>query len=135
MGLERISRPHTDQNLARIVEGIVTQFNLIDRLLAITCGNASDNSTLYRSLEEALCSQDIEWSAKAIKVSFLAHVFNLFAKAFLVGLNATNADDAEDVPPEHVQTSPELIPYMATNDVALTFIKVMKACLTSFSRG
>jgi hypothetical protein len=135
LGFERISGPHTGQNLARIVEGIVMQFDLTDRLLTITCDNASNNSTLCHSLEEALRSQDIEWSAKAMKVSCLAHVLNLSAKALLVGLDVTDANDAEDDPPELDETSLELIPSTATNDVARTVIKVIEACLTFISLG
>ncbi len=62
-------------------------------------------------------------------------MLNLSAKALLVGLDVTDANDAEDDPPELDETSPELIPSTATNDVARTVIKVIEACLTFFSLG
>ncbi len=124
LGFEPVSGSHTGQNLARIVEGVVMQFNLTDRLLAITCDNASNNSTMCRALEDALRSQDVDWSADAMKVSCLAHVLNLSAKALLVSLDVTNEESGDDIPPELDESSPELSPSSATNDVARTIIKV-----------
>jgi hypothetical protein len=100
------------------------QFNLTDRLLAITCDNASNNSTMCCALEDALQSQDVDWSADAMKVSCLAHVLNLSAKALLVSLDVTDEESGNDIPPELDESSPELSPSSATNDVARTIIKV-----------
>jgi hypothetical protein len=54
LGFEPISGAHTGQNLAKVVEGILLQYGIADRLFAITTDNASKNSTLRDSLEQAL---------------------------------------------------------------------------------
>jgi hypothetical protein len=68
------------------VESIVTQYNLTDRLLELTCENASNNSAICHTLEDVLQSQEVELSTKTMKVSCLAHVLNLSARALLVSL-------------------------------------------------
>jgi hypothetical protein len=60
LGFERIPCPHTGCDLVQIMEYIITQFNLTDCLLLITCDKASNNSTLCPTLEDALWSQDVE---------------------------------------------------------------------------
>ncbi len=124
LGFEHISGPHTGQNIARIVEGVIVQFNLTDHLFAISSDNGSNNATLCRTIEDALQAQDVYWSAEAMKVSCLAHVLNLSAKALLVSLDVTDENGSNETPPELDECSPELIPSTATNDVARTVIRV-----------
>ncbi len=102
----------------------MTQFNSTDRLLAITCDNASNNGTLYHTIEDILQGQNIEWSAEAMNVSCLAHVLNLSVLALLVGLDVTDDRSGELNHPELDESSPELSPNTATNDVAHTIIEV-----------
>jgi hypothetical protein len=76
------------------------------------------------ALEDALQSHNVEWSADAMKVSCLAHVLNLSAKALLVGLDVTNEKDSNDDPLDLDKNLPELSPLSATHDVARIIIKI-----------
>jgi hypothetical protein len=66
-----------------------------------------------------------------MKVSCLVHVLNLAARALLVGLDVTNSDDEEDDLLVLDETSLELMPSIATTDVAPTVLKVIKVHLFS----
>ncbi len=77
---------------------------------------------MYCALEDAPWSQNVEWSAHALKVSCLAQALNLSAKALLVSLDVTNKNNGDDYPPELDKSSVELSPSLATNHVARTII-------------
>jgi hypothetical protein len=124
LGFEPVIVSHTGQILAQIIEGVVTQFYLAHCLLAVTCDNASNNSTMCCALKDALRSHNVKWSADVMNVSCLAHVWNLSANALLVGLDVTNEESCIDNLLELDESSPELSPSSATNNVAQTVIKV-----------
>ncbi len=96
IGFEPVEGAHTGENLAYIVEDVLSRLKLTRRLLAITADNASNNGTLRRSLQSLLSSQDVEWEAEAMKVNCLAHVFHLSAKALLAGLDLHDVDGEDD---------------------------------------
>jgi hypothetical protein len=66
-----------------------------------------------------------------MKVNFLAHVLHLLAQAWLVGLDVTNDVDCDYKPYEYDRWSPELIPSMATNDIACIRINIKRLCSMS----
>ncbi len=95
IGFEPVKGTHPGENLAYKVQDVLTRLNLKHRLLAITADNASNNDTLRQSLESWPGKQHISWSAEAMKVNCLAHVFNLSAQVLLVGLHIAD-DDVDD---------------------------------------
>jgi hypothetical protein len=108
-----------------VVEGVLLQYGIADRLFAITTDNASNNSTLRDSLEQALTSRHgITWSADMIKINCLAHVLNLLAKALLLGVKV--ADDSETPDSQQTpSTSPDdFQPEAAEKSVARMVVKV-----------
>jgi hypothetical protein len=100
LSFEEIQGSHTGWNLVQIIEKLLQRHNLMHRLLAVTADNASNNSTMRRSLEQALESRSINWNAEAMTVNCLAHVLNLSAKALLARLGTQVYDgstpDEED---------------------------------------
>ncbi len=87
-------RAHTGRNLVRVVERVLEKFSLTDRLLAITTNNASKNSTMRETLQQALSScHNVFWDTKVAKVSCLAHVLSLSAMSHLLGIKVV--DDRE----------------------------------------
>ncbi|KAF2022811.1 hypothetical protein EK21DRAFT_82344, partial [Setomelanomma holmii] len=55
---------HTGESMAREVLKVLSDTAIKPRLLAITCDNASNNTTVTRSLETLLQSETIEWDAR-----------------------------------------------------------------------
>ncbi len=94
LAFELLTGSHTRQNLAMVVKRVLDQFNLTDRLLAITTDNASNKSTMRKTLQLVLSSRhNVAWNAEVAKISCLAHVLNLSAKALLLAVKV--ADSAE----------------------------------------
>jgi hypothetical protein len=117
LGFEPVSGSHTGYNLALIVEQVLQQFSLTNRLFAITADNASNNQTMRTSLENMLHAQGITWDAEAMTVSCLPHVLNLSAKVFLAGLNLHYDDEiygAEDPDPDDFDIPDNLLGAGAT---------------------
>jgi hypothetical protein len=83
-------------NLA-FIEDILSCLELAYHLLAITVDNASNNTTLYRSLQSLLSSQNDSWEAAAMEVNHMAHVVYLSIKALHVDLNlhGTESEDSD----------------------------------------
>jgi hypothetical protein len=129
LGFEHLSGAHTGRNLVQVVENLVDEYGLTGRLFAITADNASNNGTLCRALEQALQNKNVTWSADAMKVSCLAHVLNLSAKALLLGLKVANDHGDDDEQPELDETLPSLVPGLAANVVASTVVKVCASLL------
>jgi Tfp pilus assembly protein PilF len=78
-----------------MVERVLEQFGLTDRLLAITTDNASNNGTMREVLQQALSGHhNLIWDAEVAKVSCLAHVLNTSAKSLLLGVKI--AKERED---------------------------------------
>ncbi len=122
---EPISGPHTGRNLTKVVEGVLLQYGIADRLFAITTDNTPNNSTLRDSLEQALTGHHgISWSADMTKINCLAHVLNLSAKALLLSVKVAENGDTPDS--QHTpSTSPDdLEPEAAEDSVARTVVKV-----------
>jgi hypothetical protein len=125
LAFEPLTGSHTGRNLALVIERVLDQSNLTDCLLAITTDNASNNSTMRETFQQVLSSRHtVAWNAEVAKISCLAHVLNLSAKALLLAVKV--ADSAE--PDEDEITSPgdpfEIVPEAAENSVARTVVRV-----------
>jgi hypothetical protein len=125
LAFEPLTGAHTGCNLALVVEHVLGKYELTDRLFAITTDNSSNNATMRVSLEQALSgNHNIVWDAEVTKTSCLAHVLNLSAKAFVLGVKVADAAEPDE---SHDFTYEE--PYaflldMAENSVARTVVKV-----------
>lgn len=73
----------TGWNLAQMIQKILQEHNLTYCLPAITANNASNNTILRYSFQEALQSKSINLNANPMSINCLAHVFNLSAKLLL----------------------------------------------------
>ena len=92
IAIEHVLKFHFGHNLAILVNCVLQQYGLSERLYAITTDNASNNDTLHSQLAKILASQSIDWSIDAIKIHCLAHVIQLSVKKLLDSIksSATN---------------------------------------------
>ena len=94
IGFEHIQKKHTGANFANIVLRILQNFNVQNRLLAITADNAATNHTMRTSLKDGLNNIKIDWNAAADTIPCLAHIIQLVVKAFLTELDVKESNAA-----------------------------------------
>jgi hypothetical protein len=131
LAFEPLVGAHTGRILARVVEQVLEQFSLTDRLLAKTTDNASNNGTMRETLQQALSSRhNVSWDAEVAKVSCLAHVLNLSAKSLLLSIKVIDDGEHDDGDAGQDLDPNTFLPDMAENDVARTVVKVGTTCLS-----
>jgi hypothetical protein len=86
---------HTGASMAEEVIKVLGRTNTTNRLLGLTCDNASNNSVLSRSLEENLEKQNLTWSAKENTIPCLAHVIDLVVQDIIIHLKLSAAYDEQ----------------------------------------
>jgi hypothetical protein len=125
LAFEPLTGAHMGRNLALVVERILAKYELTDRLFNITTDNASSNATMRESLEQALSGKhNVVGDAEVAKVSCLAHVLNLSAKAFLLGVKVADAAEPDEGHDFIYEEPYSFVPDMAENSVARTVVKV-----------
>lgn len=78
IGFEHLSGAHTGENMAKVVMGVLKEYEIHGRLFAITADNASNNNTLRSHLTTLLRRENgPQWEMSPIKVPCLAHVIQL----------------------------------------------------------
>jgi len=65
---------------------VLSETHTKPRLLAITCDNASNNTTLTRTLETTLDDENISWNSNENTIPCLAHVINLVVQDIIQSL-------------------------------------------------
>ena len=84
IGFEHISGAHDGENLAQITMKVLQDFQIEDRLFAITADNASNNGTLQKDLARRLQREcRLSWDASRHTVPCLAHVVQLVVKEMI----------------------------------------------------
>ena len=89
LGFEHLSGKHSGPNMASVVNRVLDQYDLKDRLQAVTTDNASNNSTMAAALRTT-CSQ----FKQGCHLPCLAHVIQLAVKELLTKIDvfAMNED-------------------------------------------
>ena len=81
IGFEPVLSTHTDQNLADIVERVLTENGLLADLLAITTDNAGNNNMMRTELTDALKQlHNVKWNKEYGTIPCLAHILQLMVK-------------------------------------------------------
>lgn len=88
---------HTGVSMATEVLQVLKATNTTKKLLAITCDNASNNSTLSRSVETNLGEEAYTWNSRENTIPCLAHIINLVVQDIIYHLKLSAASDAEDI--------------------------------------
>jgi len=86
---------HSGLSMAKEVLQLLKSAGIIKRLLAITCDNASNNSTLSQTLESKLQEEGCSWSSRENTIPCLAHVINLVVQDIIYHLKLSASPDDE----------------------------------------
>jgi hypothetical protein len=86
---------HTGVSMAKEVLKVLKAFNKTKKLLAITCDNASNNSTLSRTLESSLKEETYPWNSRENTIPCLAHIINLVVQDIIQHLKLSASVEAE----------------------------------------
>jgi hypothetical protein len=76
LAFEPLSRTHSGENLSTVVFKVLQDHDIVDRVLAVTTNNASNNSTLVENLQQAINSLKLLASSTTpiIRIPCLAYV-------------------------------------------------------------
>lgn len=96
LGFEPLTGVHTGAYLSTVVLNLLEKYEIKGRVLAVTTDNASNNSTLIKSLQDSLQSQGLGSDTLLIRVPCLAHVIQLSLKQLLGQLKANPVNENID---------------------------------------
>lgn len=97
LGFEPLHGAHSGVNLSAVLLRLLQKYNLVDRVLAITTDNASNNNTLVASIQEMVQSLDLGDDTAIIRVSCIAHVIQLSLKQLLGQMKAEPKNNTTQV--------------------------------------
>ncbi|KAJ6125924.1 hypothetical protein N7471_010417 [Penicillium samsonianum] len=80
---EPLHGSHTGVNLGTVLFEVLQRYQLVERVLAVTTDNASNNQTLVGRVHEQLESLNISTTTPIIRVPCIAHVIQLSLKSLL----------------------------------------------------
>jgi hypothetical protein len=96
LGFEPLHGPHSGANLSTVLLQLLQQHNIVDRVLAITTDNASNNNTLIESIQESIQSLEPLNQTVLVRIPCLAHVIQLSLKELLGLVKANPNNDTAD---------------------------------------
>jgi hypothetical protein len=97
LGFEPLHGNHSGLNLSGVLLGILQQHQIIDRVLAITADNASNNNTLMSCVQEAIQSMELNHNMTIIRIPCIAHVIQLSLKQLLGQMKANPKNKAAEI--------------------------------------
>jgi hypothetical protein len=87
---------HSGKSLANLVAQTLREYEVHDRLLALTADNASNNDTLRKELARELLKDGVTWNKDAGTIRCMAHVIQLAVNRFLGTLKSVAKNDTVD---------------------------------------
>jgi len=85
IGLRLLEGSHTGANMARVVNELLQEYGIDDRLGYFMGDNASNNDTLVRALADKQVSGEHHYNPQERRLRFVGHVINLAVKPFWFG--------------------------------------------------
>jgi hypothetical protein len=99
---------HTGHYLASVVYDTLDEFDIKTKLQCITTDNASNNTTMVRSLSSKLLANDnIHWDYEKNHIPCLAHIINLVVQKFLNTVIKENDDNEYDFDHPDMDIAPD----------------------------
>ncbi|KAJ5316477.1 hypothetical protein N7476_006784 [Penicillium atrosanguineum] len=93
LGFQPLSGTHSGENLSAILLDVLMQYQIQDRVLAITTDNASNNNTLVNTLQQSLSD-----ATTIIRVPCLAHIIQLSLNELLGQMKAGPTNEITKIP-------------------------------------
>jgi hypothetical protein len=91
LGFEPLEGTHSGENLALVLSAILKQHQIIDRIMAITTDNASNNSTMIAKIQKDYPD------ARFIRLPCMAHVIQLSLNQLLERIKGNPLNDTVDM--------------------------------------
>lgn len=93
LGFEPLHGTSSGANLSSVLLELLQQHQIVDRVLAITTDNASNNNTLMEKLQESVQSLELNNQVPIIRVPCVAHVIQLSLRELLGHVEADPKND------------------------------------------
>lgn len=96
LSFEPLEGTHSGANLSIVLMELLQKHNIVDRVLAVTTDNASNNNTLIESLHESIQSLNLPSQTAIVRIPCLAHVIQLSLQSLLGQIKANPKNDNAD---------------------------------------
>lgn len=96
LGFEPLHGTHSGVNLSSVLLKLLEQYNIVDRVLAITTDNASNNGTLVDSFQDSVDLLELPNQSIVVRIPCLAHVIQLSLRELLGLVKADPKNDTTD---------------------------------------
>ena len=93
LGFEPLHGAHSGVNLSTILMELLQKYDIVNRVLAITTDNASNNNTLIENIQESIQSLRLPNQALIVRIPCLAHVIQLSLRDLLGRIKANPKND------------------------------------------
>lgn len=88
LGFEPLHGTHSGVNLSTVLLELLQEHQIVDRVLAITTDNASNNNTMISIIQESVQSLELDNDTAIIRVPCIAHVIQLSLNRLLGQMKA-----------------------------------------------
>jgi hypothetical protein len=96
LGFKPLHGKHSGVNLGQVLFECLQEHRIIDRVLAITTDNASNNDTLVGSMQTSMQALDLPNHIPMVRIPCLAHVIQLSLKDLLAIMKLNPKNDSID---------------------------------------
>jgi hypothetical protein len=96
LGFEPVYGKHSGANLSTVLLELLQQHDIIDRVLAVTTDNASNNHTLVENIQDAIDELELPNQIPIVRIPCLAHVIQLSLRELLGLVKANPQNDITD---------------------------------------
>lgn len=130
LGFEPLYGSHSGANLSTVLLDLFQQHQIVNRVLAVTTDNASNNTTLISSIQESVQALDLENHITTIRIPCIAHIIQLSLRKLLGQVKANPKNEIA----ERVWSEPrsQLLREKPQNrEIAFTLAKVSYLTLSS----
>lgn len=97
LGFEPLHGTHSGVNLSAMLMELLQQHQIVDRVLAITTDNASNNNTLMSNINESVESLNLDDSTTILRAPCIAHVIQLSLKQLLGQMEANPKNETTEI--------------------------------------
>src|SRR5437660_10184128 len=92
IGFEEIKGSHTGANMAGIINKVLAEYEIQDRILGFTTNSTSNNKTLTQALNNALGSLSFEWFSIENCIPCMTHIVQLILGSFMSSIKVKSKD-------------------------------------------
>lgn len=96
LGFEPLHGKHSGVNLSQVLFECLQEHRIMDRVLAVTTDNASNNDTLVGSMQTSMQALELPNHIPIVRIPCLAHVIQLSLKGLLAMMKLTPKNDGID---------------------------------------